>query len=130
MTLFCYGTLMFPPVLERLISHAYTLQPAVLQGYTRYCVKNQVYPGVVREPGGQTDGLILHPIGPSQLKKLDAYEGASYQRLKLQVHTSQAEVVNAWCYVIPQRGRYLLANNLWRPERFLACHLSSYLRSL
>lgn len=50
---FVYGTLMADEVLNLLIKRVPTHRPAVLHGYTRYRIKNRVYPAII--PTAPTD---------------------------------------------------------------------------
>lgn len=49
-TAFVYGTLMAEEVVKVLIKRMPVNKPAVLRGYTRYCVRGQVFPAIVPTP--------------------------------------------------------------------------------
>lgn len=50
-TVFVYGTLMYPEVLEALIQRVPDIQPGTVNGYARYAVRGQVFPGAIAVEG-------------------------------------------------------------------------------
>ena len=86
-SLFVYGTLMSPQVLRILIDRLpEMIDPATVQGYRRYPVKGQSYPGMI--PGSTEDcvtGILLHELTELELQILDWFEGDEYTRRNVQV---------------------------------------------
>jgi gamma-glutamylcyclotransferase (GGCT)/AIG2-like uncharacterized protein YtfP len=57
--IFCYGTLQFPEVMEKVTGRQFPGTEAVLDNFARYRIKNAVYPGVIAEDGATTEGTRL-----------------------------------------------------------------------
>ena len=49
---FVYGSLMFDAVWDALIKNRYRKVAARLDGYTRVCIRGEVYPALVEAEGG------------------------------------------------------------------------------
>ncbi|KAL7420902.1 hypothetical protein Q5752_004856 [Cryptotrichosporon argae] len=104
--LFCYGTLMVPAILARVLDHdcaAVSFQDAMLPGYTRHCVKNEDYPAVIpsaklaeldndaASKRGDDDlcvrGTLVLGLTYKDMSALDIFEGTQYARAKVAVKT-------------------------------------------
>lgn len=124
--LFCYGTLMEPRILEAVTGKQFTLQDAALEEYNRYLVKGEDYPGVVKEPGGLTEGKLCLGVTARDLAVLDRFEGELYRRQLVRVKAPYNRTVNAWCYVVPRRAAMRLSTQSWALEdyrdRFMKRH--------
>jgi len=111
--LFCYGTLMEPSIIRMVTGKEFTLQKAVLSGYSRYVVKGADYPGVVQNSVGEVDGVLCLGVTGAQLKKLDRFKGELFRRQLVRVKGPHSRVVNAWCYVVPRRASMRLSKESW-----------------
>lgn len=73
MSAFVYGTLMYPQVLQALISRVPRMEPAVIHGYRRHCIRGQVRgeAGPSGCPGARrcTTGLDLDHTSPRPLPR-------------------------------------------------------------
>ena len=49
MNVFVYGTLMEDEVVQSVLGRRFESLPAVLAGYRRVCLKQRVYPGIVKD---------------------------------------------------------------------------------
>ncbi len=132
MRLFAYGTLMEPAVLSAVTGRPFSSQPAVLHGYARYRVRDAVYPGLVPEAEAVTVGLLYDEMDPDTLARLDAFEGALYDRLTLTVDADPTptgpETVTAAVYVVRPAERARLSPDRWDFATFRRLHLATYLR--
>ena len=128
--MFCYGTLEIPEILNAVAGFRYPGRTALLHDYARYCVRGEVYPAVIREPGACTRGTMYTGITSTVLRKIDAYEGGLYQRRLLSVHDDEDNILNAWTYVVPRRFRYALSTRAWDRDEFVRVHLPAYMNGL
>jgi len=53
-TVFVYGTLMYPQVLQALINRVPTNAKAVVNGFSRHSIRGQVFPGVIPAAANNT----------------------------------------------------------------------------
>ncbi|KAI9690683.1 MAG: hypothetical protein M1820_009917 [Bogoriella megaspora] len=107
-TAFFYGTLMHPPILQRVIqnpsitlpSSNITTSPALLPGYTRHRVRHADYPAIIPPPpvssssssnpsandnGGGSEqpcvrGTLVQGLTRADIHRLDIFEGDEYER--------------------------------------------------
>ncbi len=71
-TAFVYGTLMAEEVLTSLLQRVPRMQPAILKGYTRHCVKGAVYPAIVPSTEQESvQGQVLLELSDKELGILD-----------------------------------------------------------
>jgi gamma-glutamylcyclotransferase (GGCT)/AIG2-like uncharacterized protein YtfP len=131
MRLFAYGTLMEPAVLSAVTGQQFPSRPAVLHEYARYRVRNAVYPGLLPEPVAVTRGVLYDEMDADTLARLDAFEGALYDRLSLSVDVDDTPgartPVTAEVYVIRPTARRHLSPDRWDFAVFRRLHLATYL---
>lgn len=113
---FTYGSLMFREVWERVVRGRYRSAPATLDGFARYVIKGESYPGIVAEDGARVDGLVYFDVDRSDLAALDAFEGIEYRRDKLPVVAKSGERVDAYTYIYLLPGRF--DGHPWNPQEF------------
>jgi gamma-glutamylcyclotransferase (GGCT)/AIG2-like uncharacterized protein YtfP len=126
-SLFVYGTLVLPEVMEAVAGRAFPSRPAELPGFARFRLRDRVFPGIAPRPGATTSGLLCDGIGCAALELLDEFEGDLYERLRLQVRLSGGAAEPAHVYVIRPEHRELLTPEPWDPQHFTERHLSGYL---
>jgi gamma-glutamylcyclotransferase (GGCT)/AIG2-like uncharacterized protein YtfP len=125
---FTYGTLMFRPVWEHVVSGRYASVSATVLGFARYAVQNEHYPGCLAREGGRVAGTLYVDVSSDDVARLDAFEGAHYARAQCLVRLDQAaQMVPAWIYL------YLLPQQLraqdWQPQHFTEKKLSDFLEN-
>jgi gamma-glutamylcyclotransferase (GGCT)/AIG2-like uncharacterized protein YtfP len=130
MRLFCYGTLMFPEVMQRVTGRHFEGAPASLADHGCYAVNGHAFPGIVREPGAVTQGLVYAGIGDILLHRLDRYEGDFYERRRVCVTDMAGRPLQAWAYVVPAASRSILSRQSWDRQTFEREHLETYLQSV
>lgn len=101
-----------------------------MPGYQRCAIKGKCYPGLTARTGGQTPGIVYEGLGAAELRRLDAYEGAQYRRIRVSVIVGQGERLAAWCYVMHPRQLHRLTGRDWSVETFMLKSLNSYLARL
>lgn len=85
--LFTYGSLMFEPVWMSVASRGYSSCTARLDGFRRHAVRDESYPAVVNSgaSGAHVIGRLYLGVAAADLARLDAFEGAHYQRIGCEV---------------------------------------------
>lgn len=126
MRLFCYGTLQFPAVMQQVTGYRFDAVPAVLDGFACYTVRRQVYPGIIPQPGAQTEGRVYTGVGGVHLKRLDRFEGKLYERIRVCVSDNAGNSLQAWTYRIAPRHRRQLSKTGWDRKEFAMHHLSQF----
>ena len=116
--LFVYGTLEFAPVVKKLLGSVPRGESALLPEHSRHMLMNRNYPGIIRQPGAQVDGILYRGITAKYLRILDRYEDDIYQRQLVSVIDSCGRQVNAWAYIIPLRYKKELMSLPWDRNKF------------
>ena len=108
MRLFCYGTLMVPEVWRRVAGRPRPGRAARLPGYVRCRIAGTPWPAMVARSGAVTEGLLRSGVTVAELRRLDAWEGRLYRRVRVEVETGPGGRWPAWAYIIhPSRRRRL-----------------------
>ncbi|CAB1080112.1 hypothetical protein D1AOALGA4SA_7804 [Olavius algarvensis Delta 1 endosymbiont] len=126
--LFCYGTLQFPEVIQTVTGRTYTGKSATLDGYAGYKVRNAEYPGLIRDAGSKTKGVLYENISEKDLKVLDLFEGNFYTRQLLDVVCLDGSETKAWVYVIAEHHRDILTDECWELQDFLDHGFASFMK--
>jgi gamma-glutamylcyclotransferase (GGCT)/AIG2-like uncharacterized protein YtfP len=126
-SLFVYGTLVLPEVMEAVAGRAFASRPAELPGFAPVRRRNPGFPGHAPRPGATTSGRLCEGVGWAALELLDDFEGDLYERLRLPVRPSGGAAEEAHVYVIRPEHRDLLTPEPWDPQYFAERHLSAYL---
>lgn len=128
-SLFAYGTLQLPDVLQAVVGRRWQGEPALLVGYGRYRVRGKPYPAVIAEPAGNVAGLLYEGVGAEELALLDSYEGELYERRTVNVRVGR-DAHPAVVYVLGERHRSLLSSEAWELGEFEREHLAAYLQRI
>lgn len=114
--IFTYGSLMFPAVWSRLVRGAHDSVAARLDGYQRYVVLEQDYPGLIAQPGVSVIGRIWLGVDADDLRRLDIFEGNSYRRQNVRPMLANGATMEAQSYLwVGERGLSALP---WQPHGF------------
>jgi gamma-glutamylcyclotransferase (GGCT)/AIG2-like uncharacterized protein YtfP len=99
MKLFLYGTLTDPAGFGYCAGKPLRAQPvpAVLPNYRRVLLRGARYPTLRRARGHAVHGVIMR-VNADMLVRLQNYESARYQRVKLRLHTQRGPE-RAICFV-------------------------------
>jgi gamma-glutamylcyclotransferase (GGCT)/AIG2-like uncharacterized protein YtfP len=128
--LFCYGSLEFAEVMREVTGRSFAAEPATLEGFARYRVRDADYPGLVPEPGAQTSGTLYRALDAASLAALDRFEGALYERRTLDVRTGDGGRAAAQVYVVREAHRHTLSREPWDKQTFARESLSGFVRRL
>jgi gamma-glutamylcyclotransferase (GGCT)/AIG2-like uncharacterized protein YtfP len=96
--LFVYGTLRDPDMLAAVLGRAAGATGAIAAtapDYRAVTYPKRVYPGLIPARGEAAPGLLLGDLSPSDLDRLDAYEGREYGRHNLRVKAQGTFIVSS-----------------------------------
>jgi gamma-glutamylcyclotransferase (GGCT)/AIG2-like uncharacterized protein YtfP len=124
-SLFVYGTLMLDDVVEALTGKTFRGQSARLDGFARYRVRGQVFPGILPEERGSTTGVLFTEVDDEAMAVFDWFEGDQYCRTTVDVTTDNGKVT-AEVYVIADDHRGELLLEPWDYDQFLSLHAKDY----
>jgi gamma-glutamylcyclotransferase (GGCT)/AIG2-like uncharacterized protein YtfP len=128
--LFCYGSLEFAEVMRRVTGQTFAGEPATLDGFARYRVRDADYPGLVPEPGARTEGTLYRGLDADSLAALDRFEGALYERRSLDVRTRDGGPESAQVYVVREAHRHTLSRQPWNKQTFERESLTGFVERL
>ena len=133
-SLFVYGTLMAPQVMQTLVGRLPVCRPATLPGYSRHPVVNCVFPGIIVASdmipqGGQTavQGLLYSDLTVDEMAVLDWFEDNEYTRHDVTVLLEEDEEQTTQVYVWTNPLKELDLSQPWDYELFRTQRLSHYL---
>lgn len=129
MDVFTYGSLEFPAVLRAVIGRVPACEPALLEGFARFRVRDATYPGIVAARGARTEGTLWRGLDAAAVAALDRFEGALYERRLLPVQTRAGATVQAHVYVVRDARRDVLGPEPWDKALFEREHLAGFLAS-
>lgn len=97
--LFVYGTLMVPEIMSTVSRVKASGMPAVLSGYRRCLVRDEVFPAIIADSQEKVEGILYQGISDDVWRRVDHFEGEYYQRVGVVVATA-AGPIHANTYVI------------------------------
>lgn len=62
-----------------------TIEPALLEGYCRRCVKGADYPGITADSNHSVRGTYVTGLTAGDVQRLDLFEGHEYRKNKVKV---------------------------------------------
>ena len=129
-SLFCYGTLVFPEILEIVTGRQFDHVDCRLENYQSFIVSGESFPGLIFKSGSITGGSLLKNIRVSEMRTLDEYEGGLYRRKKVNVIDRDNAVHVAWVYEIRNSRKKMLSKTLWDKAEFQRLHLQDFISLL
>ncbi len=128
MNVFTYGSLMFDQVWSKVVNGNYERLKATLYGYERRKLKERTYPAVIPgNPSDSVDGILYVNVLPSDLLRLDRFEGDYYRKETADCLIGGGEVAAALVYVIEDRFSGLIEDKPWDPAWFAETGIRSFL---
>lgn len=123
---FVYGSLMYLPVWSQVVQGVYACENAVAMGFQRHAVPNETYPGMVRNPAAQVQGIVWLDVSPQDLQRLDAFEGVEYQRETIEINLNKnGSSIQAGTYL--WRDPATLSETLWSVASFESDGMQAFL---
>ena len=126
-SVFTYGTLEIPDIMEAVTGRSFDSVEAMADGYARYLLKGRVYPGMTPVSGRTTSGRVYLGVDEQSLELLDQFEDDVYVRRLIPVQTTTANWLKAFAYIIDPKDKDWLTADPWIKESFAEQYLSSYL---
>lgn len=127
-TVFVYGTLQYPMILDALLGRVPASEHARVRGYVRYGVKGEPFPAVVPCESGEVEGLLLNGLSPDEMAILDDYEGEQYSTCEVDVfvadETSRRRTI---LYVWKDEYMEWLDGKEWDRNAFETTHFDRYM---
>lgn len=125
-SLFTYGTLLFPEIMEAVVGRSLPSQHATLHGYQRYRVRGCVYPGLATEQRSLVQGRLYRGLDEQLWHRLDMFEGSLYERIEVPVVVDRA-LQAAQVYIIRGPYQHELSHDVWDVDVFNARYKRGYL---
>lgn len=120
MNLLAYGTLMAPDIMKEVSGGVWGSIPVILEGYRRYGIRGEQYPGIVRADEGQVEGVLYLDVSPEAITRLDLFEGKTYSREPVRVlQKSEGIPFEAMTYVVKPEFVHLLTLESWDFNNFV-----------
>ena len=127
-SVFVYGTLMAPEVIETLLGRVPPMTSARLTNYVRHPVKQQVFPGLIAKQNHITTGYLVQNLQDSELIRLDWFEDKEYKRLDCVVETLEdGKSYRTQVYLWNNPLEELDISQEWDYEHFRGNNLQWYL---
>ena len=126
MSVFVYGTLQYPKILQALLGRVPISEHAVIKGYVRYGVRGEPFPAVVQCQGGEVPGLVLSGLDETEMEILDEYEGEQYTKCSVEALVDGHDVRKTLLYVWKDEYIEWLDGKEWDREAFESIHFEEY----
>ena len=125
--LFVYGTLLYGPVLDRVLGRRPSMCWAAAPGFSARKMPGVIWPGMIERENTVTGGILLLDLSASELEILDRYEGEPYRRAELSVVDDRGRVVEAFAYLV---GDSEVTDEEWSSRWFYDEQLDRFLAEL
>ena len=110
-SIFVYGTLMYPRLLESFGIGKDRVMPDELTGYSARVLSCASFPGLVEDEGHIQQGKRLIDITDDELSDLDRYESEGFMYHRIPVKTKMGEAqVYLWA------DQATITPDFWEPE--------------
>jgi gamma-glutamylcyclotransferase (GGCT)/AIG2-like uncharacterized protein YtfP len=123
---FTYGCLMIPRVMQVVTGRVFVGEAGLLQGYARYALRGETYPGLVPEAAAATDGVLWYEVDDNGLGQLDEFEGDWYERQSVTAIVGD-QPVPAQVYVLVEAQYHRVSHRRWLRDRFERRYLLDFL---
>jgi gamma-glutamylcyclotransferase (GGCT)/AIG2-like uncharacterized protein YtfP len=120
MSLFTYGTLLFPEVLHALIGRVPQSQISSVGGWRVAALKNRTYPGLVATPKAIAHGRLLTGLSGDEWRLLDNFEDRRYELQQMTLLDGQGGLAYVWV------DDSEACANTWDFQNFALTHLPAY----
>ena len=128
-SVFTYGTLQFPEVMQAVTGLELKPVSATLTGYQRYKIKERTFPGLIKKQGIITDGMLYRDLDEDAIQRLDQFEDVMYERCLIDVKVGD-KTEQAFVYVTQKEYEDCLLEQEWSLEEFRKKYLKLYLKRI
>ncbi len=132
-TLFCYGILMFPEILQAALGRVPPMREARLPDHGRFGLRHddgQTWAAIAPRSGQQVNGRCLFGITPAEWHCLDRIEEVDqgwYVRDTVIAEVAGQGRLSVQAYLAaPARRAHLRGD--WLPDRFTSDHIEAFIR--
>ena len=125
--LFTYGSLMIPEIMRRVSGADFESREATLDGYARYQLRGEKYPGLIAEEGTSTHGIVYLHLSEAAIERLDRFEGDWYDRITVEIMTVDQKLLTAETYVLHPDAHPHLIREPWQLENFRISGMQQFL---
>ena len=128
--IFTYGSLMYEPVWQSLVTQNYAFQMGSVHGFERKSVLQQTYPALVPSPhtASCVSGKVYLNVSAKDCRQLDAFEGEEYDRISLRVELATGEQIQADTYVFKPEFYHRVDKSDWSVTEFENQGLTEFLQ--
>jgi gamma-glutamylcyclotransferase (GGCT)/AIG2-like uncharacterized protein YtfP len=99
MNVFTYGSLMFPPVWQRVVRGTYRSAEATIHGFRRVRVFGKEHPALIIAQGAKPlRGQLYFDVDNADLARLDYFETSNYERVTVAAVVDDV-ALHAQCYL-------------------------------
>ncbi len=130
MTLFVYGTLLDPDVVQQVCGRTFRGIAAQLEGFKCRKVTGEMFPAIVPAESERVTGLLYSEISRADLVNLDIYEGDLYERCQVMVSCDDGAKITAETYILKAEYRHQLSDQKWCLRDFSGESKEAYIKSL
>lgn len=127
-TIFTYGSLMCQDIMSRVAGLEVSAQVGSVDGFRRYAIVGEAFPGVVAEPGARLWGQVYTGLSEAALRRLDSFEGPWYLRMAVQVTLENRSRLGAETYVMRPQYQHHLADWEWDFDHFMRHGKANFMR--
>jgi gamma-glutamylcyclotransferase (GGCT)/AIG2-like uncharacterized protein YtfP len=127
-SLFTYGTLMLPEIIQLITGRQCSGEKATLADFRRGKIRDESYPGIVRAPGHRVEGILYVALHTEEINRLSAFEGDAYELTRVKVQLPDGREADCLTYILKEKYLFLLTGETWSPENFIRDHKESFLR--
>ena len=93
-------------VMQRIIGRTPKHEKAVLLGYHRYKIHDELYPAIAPKEGAKVQGMFIKDLTEGEIIAMDAWEDDEYTRLEVEIElqhqeeagTKRTAMANAYCW--------------------------------
>jgi gamma-glutamylcyclotransferase (GGCT)/AIG2-like uncharacterized protein YtfP len=127
-SLFAYGSLQLPEVLQAVLGRTLTGVPAQLEDYRCCRLRGRSFPGVRPVAGAVCSGVLYRRVPADSWPFLDAFEDDFYRRLSLPVRVEGGGRETAEVYVVGEEYWGMMLDEPWDLGQFRERSLQRFLR--
>ena len=128
-SVFTYGTLQFPEVMQAVTGLDLKPVAATLSAYQRFKIKEKTFPGLIQKENSITDGMLYRDLDIDAIESLDHFEDVMYERCLVDIQVGN-EIEQAFVYVTQKEYEDCLLNEEWSLDEFKRKYLKLYLKRI
>jgi len=115
---FTYGSLMWADIMARVCGREFAGEPASLAGHRRHPVRGEDYPGLRVDAAATVPGVLYRDLDEAAWARLDAFEGAEYERVDVVVALADGATLPAQVYRFRDAFAQRLLPGDWDADAF------------